>query len=161
MGRQEGRKHFPRASFVASHEGGYTTNDGNGSPANYGINQGANPDIDVLSLKQRRAEELLYQRYWLASGADQLPSALAKVHGDTAINMGVKTANDLLAQSGGDPATYLELRDERYRDIADSDPDKANYLSLWLARTDDLRNLIGIADRRRYSYAQYPRRGYY
>ena len=149
------------ASFVASHEGGYTVNDGNGSPANYGINQGANPDVDVLSLKQKRAEQLLYERYWLASGADQLPAALAKVHGDTAINMGVKTANELLEQSGGDPRTYLALRDERYRDIADSNPDKASYLSLWLARTDDLRNLLGIADTRRYSYAQYQRRGYY
>lgn len=149
------------ASFVVSHEGGYVENDGNGSPANYGINQGANPDIDVLSLNQPLAEQLLYQRYWLASGADQLPSSLAMVHGDTAINMGVKAANELLAQSGGDPGTYLELRDERYRAIAATDPDKANYLSLWLARTDDLRNLLRIGDAGRFSYAQYPRPDFY
>jgi hypothetical protein len=151
------------ASFVVSHEGGYVENDGNGSPANYGINQGANPDIDVVSLNQPRAEQILYQRYWLASGADQLPSGLAMVHGDTAINMGVKAANELLAQSGGDPGAYLALRDERYRAIAAADPDKANYLSLWLERTDDLRNLIGVGDNayRRPRYAQYPPPGYY
>jgi hypothetical protein len=146
------------ASFIVSHEGGYTDNDGNGRPANYGVNQGANPDIDVLSLDQPRAEQLLYQRYWLASGADQLASPLAMVHGDTAINMGVKAAKELLAQSGGDPGAYLELRDERYRAIAAADPYKANYLSLWLARTVDLRNLLrnGDGTSREPSYAEYP-----
>ncbi|HZQ40509.1 MAG TPA: glycosyl hydrolase 108 family protein [Rhizomicrobium sp.] len=142
------------ASFVALHEGGYVGDDGNGSPANYGINQGANPDIDVLSLDKPAAEQILYQRYWLASGADRLPSPLAMVHGDTAISMGVKTANEMLAQSGGDPNTYLELRDERYRAIAAADPKKASYLSLWLARTDDLRAMLeegeGADDRREY-----------
>src|SRR6185312_6408867 len=90
-------------------------------------------------------------------GADQLPTALAMVHGDTAINMGVKTANELLAQSGGDPTAYLELRDEKYRAIAAADPKKANYLSLWLARTEDLRDLLGSGDTAagQRSYARY------
>ena len=143
------------AGFVAPHEGGYAGNDGNGAPANYGINQGANPDIDVLSLSQPDAEQLLYQRYWLASGADQLPAALAMVQGDTAINMGVKTANALLAQSGGDPQTYLDLRDDKYRAIAAANPDKANYLPYWLARSGDLRSLIlGGGDQ--LTYAELP-----
>lgn len=130
------------SSFVASHEGGYTENDGNGAPANFGINQGANPDVDVLALTQPQAEQILYERYWLASGADQLPAALAAVHGDTAINLGLRAANDLLAQCGGDPNTYLDLRDEKYRAIAAANPDKTNYLSVWLKRTEDLRDLV-------------------
>ena len=134
------------SSFVAAHEGGYVENDGNGSPANYGINQGANPDVQVASLTQGDAEQILYQRYWLASGADQLPPALAAVQGDTAINMGVKAADDLLARSGGDPQTYLQLRDDKYRAIAAASPDKAAYLPLWLERNDDLRGLIGDGD---------------
>jgi len=36
------------ANFLA-YEGGYTDNDGNGSPANFWRHQGANPDIDVLN----------------------------------------------------------------------------------------------------------------
>ena len=130
------------SSFVASHEGGYTENDGNGAPANYGINQGANPDVDVLTLTQAQAEQILYERYWLASGADRMPTALAAVHGDTAINLGLRAASELLAQSGGDPNTYLNLRDERYQAIAAANPDKANYLSVWLRRTEDLRDLL-------------------
>jgi hypothetical protein len=131
------------AGFVAPHEGGYAANDGNGFPANYGINQGANPDVDVASLQQDEARQILYERYWLASGADQLPQALAMVHGDTAINMGVRAANDLLAQAGDDPLAYLDLRAERYRAIAAAQPDKAGYLPIWLARVDDLRAMIG------------------
>ena len=131
------------AGFVAPHEGGYAANDGNGFPANYGINQGANPDIDVASLQQDEARQILYERYWLGSGADRLPEALAMVHGDTAINMGVRAANDLLAQAGDDPLAYLDLRAERYRAIAAAQPDKAGYLPTWLARVDDLRAMIG------------------
>ena len=131
------------ANFLAAHEGGYTDNDGNGSPANFGVNQGANPDIDVLNLTQSEAKQLLHDRYWVASGADRLPAALAAVHGDTAINMGVGAANELLAQSGGDPQKYLDLRDARYRSIAAAESDKAKYLPLWLGRNDDLRDFAG------------------
>jgi len=144
------------SDFVAGHEGGYTENDGNGAPANYGINQGANPDVDVLALTQAQAEQILYERYWLASGADQLPAALAAVHGDTAINLGLRAANELLAQSGGDPNTYLDLRDERYRSIAAANPDKTSYLTIWLRRNEDLRSLVNsgidlLADRSSYA----------
>jgi hypothetical protein len=143
------------ANFLAAHEGGYTDNDGNGSPANFGINQGANPDVDVLNLTQTEAKQILHDRYWVASGADQLPEALAAVHGDTAINMGVGAANELLAQSGGDPQKYLDLRDARYRAIAAPNSDKAKYLPTWLGRNEDLRDFAGdggLADREQ-SYA--------
>lgn len=130
-------------AFVAPQEGGYVVNDGNGSPANYGINQGANPDVEVAALKQDDAKQILYERYWLRSGADQLPQALAMVHGDTAINMGVKAANELLAQAGNDPHLYLELRTQRYHSIAAANPGKAEYLPVWLARVESLRAMIG------------------
>jgi hypothetical protein len=130
------------AGFLAPHEGGYVANDGNGSPANFGINQGGNPDIDVVKLTQGEAEKILYDRYWVASGAGRLPSALAAVHGDTAINLGLAVASQLLAQSNGDPQKYLDLRDARYRAIAQSNSDRAGYLPIWLARNEDLRRFI-------------------
>ena len=133
-------------NFLAAHEGGYTADDGNGSPANFGINQGANPDVDVANLTQTDAKQLLHDRYWVASGADRLPPELAVIHGDTAVNMGVRTANELLALSDGDPSRYLELRDARYRSIAEANPDKAGYLPIWLARTRDLRNFGGQSE---------------
>ncbi|HWY65612.1 MAG TPA: glycosyl hydrolase 108 family protein [Rhizomicrobium sp.] len=155
-GAEDGFENF-YANFLAAHEGGYTSNDGNGSPANFGINQGANPDIDVSNLTRSDAKQILHDRYWLASGADRLPAALAAVHGDTAINMGVGAANDLLAQSGGDPQKYLDLRDARYRAIGAPDSDKAKYLPLWLGRNEDLRNFAGdggLADQEQSSAAR-------
>lgn len=127
-------------NFLAAHEGGWTADDGNGSPANFGVNQGANPDLDVLNLTQTDAKQILHDRYWVASGADRLPAPLAAIHGDTAINLGVRTANEFLALSGGDPEAYLELRDQKYQAIAEADPEKAKYLPIWLSRNDDLRN---------------------
>jgi hypothetical protein len=129
-------------------------NDGNGAPQLW-LNRGADPDVDVLALTKAQAEQILYKRYWLASG-DQLPAALAAVHGDTAINLGLRAANELLAQSGGDPNTYLDLRDERYRSIAAANPDKTNYLFIWLRRNKDLRSLVNsgndlLADRPSYA----------
>lgn len=128
------------SDYLSKVEGGYTPSDGNGSPANFGINQGANPDIDVKNLTRDQAKQILRDRYWTASGAGQLPPALAAVQGDTAVNMGVGTAKDLLQQSGGDVQKYLSLREARYRQIAADNPAKKADLPVWLQRNEDLRN---------------------
>lgn len=140
------------SEFLAPHEGGYRAADGNGQPANFGINQGANPDIDVSKLTPEKAKQLLHDRYWVKSGADQLDGPMGAVVGDTAVNMGVEASKDLLTQSGGDPQKYLDLRAQRYKDIAKANPAKAGDLPGWLARNEDLRNYItggGFADRER------------
>jgi hypothetical protein len=129
--------------FVAPQEGGYTSSDGNGSPANFGINQGANPDIDVKSLTPDRARDIYKQRYWGPSGAESLPAPLQAVHFDTAVNMGVGAAKQLLDQSGGDPRKYLQLREARYRSIAQSNPSRAPALPTWLRRNQQLGEFIG------------------
>lgn len=132
--------------FLAPHEGGYTASDGNGQPANFGINQGANPDVDVKNLTQDQAKQLLHDRYWVASGADALPPQLAAVVGDTAVNMGVQKSKDLLAQSGGDVQKYLNLREQAYRGIVQANPEKAPQLPEWLKRVEDLRSYVAGGD---------------
>jgi hypothetical protein len=130
--------------FTKPHEGGYTAEDGNGAPANYGINQKANPDVgDVSKLTPERAKALYHDRYWLPSGADSLAPPLQAIHFDTAVNMGVGTANDMLRQAGGDPQKYLELRDQRFRAIAKADPSKRASLPTWLQRNQDLAQFAG------------------
>lgn len=99
-------------------EGGFTEADGrSGAPANFGVNQAANPDIDVASLTPEEAQQVLYERYYLRSGADRLPEPVSSIHADTAINAGVETANRMLQKSGGDPAAYMALRDEYYKSL--------------------------------------------
>jgi hypothetical protein len=124
--------------FLAPHEGGYTPSDGNGAPANFGVNQKANPDVDVRNLTPQAAKQIMHDRYWVPSGADKLPPGLAEIQGDTAVNMGVSAAQQLLQQSGGDPAKYLQLREQRYRAIAQNDPSKAQSLPGWLQRNQEL-----------------------
>jgi hypothetical protein len=128
--------------YLAPAEGGYAPNDGNGAPVNFGINQKSNPDVDVKNMTQAQAKAITYERYWKPSGADQLPPGLAEVQADTAFNMGVEAAQRLLQQSGGDVNKYLELREQRYRSIAQANPDKARYLPTWLDRNEKLRQYV-------------------
>jgi hypothetical protein len=130
------------SNFLAPHEGGYTANDGNGKPANFGINQAANPDIDVSKLTPDQAKALTYSRYWRASGADYMNPALAAVQADTAFNMGPNAAFQLLQASGGDPQKYLQLRAQKYQAIAQADPTKAASLPRWMKRNSDLANYV-------------------
>lgn len=129
------------SGFLKKTEGGYADRDGaSGAPVNFGVNQKANPDVDVKSLTEDKAVGILDERYWKASGADKLPPALAAVHGDTAVNMGVGASKRLLVKSGGDPEKYLQLREARYRSIGGKD------LGVWLNRNNALREYIGAQD---------------
>ena len=130
-------------SYLGPVEGGYAPNDGNGAPVNYGINQRANPDVDVKNLTPEQAKQITYERYWKPSGADTLPAGLAEVQADTAFNMGVDTAKSLLQQSGGDVGRYLALREQKYRAIAEANPDKARFLPTWLDRNNRLAAYVG------------------
>jgi hypothetical protein len=133
------------SGFLAPHEKGFAAHDGsaNAGPVNGGVNQDANPDLNVRGLTPAEQKQVLHDRYWTASGADALPPQLAAVVGDTAVNMGVQRSKDLLAKSGGDAGKYLDLRAQAYKDIAAANPDKAANLPEWLKRNDDLRGYIG------------------
>ena len=120
---------------VLKTEGGYTAIDGNsGAPANFGINQRANPDIDVKNLTKDQAVQIYKSRYWDAIGGDNLPAAMRATAFDAAVNQGVPWTKAALQQAGGDVAKFNQLRGERYRDIVANDPSQGKYLSNWLSR---------------------------
>lgn len=119
-------------------EGGYNESDGNsGAPVNFGINQRANPDIDVKNLTREGAIKIYRERYWNAIDADKLPGQLQATAMDAAVNQGVGWTKQALAESGGDAAKFNELRRQRYRDIVAADPAQARFLNTWLARVKD------------------------
>ena len=134
-------------AFTAGHEGGYTAND-LGSPANYGINQAAHPEVDVKALTPQGAQRIRYE-YWKSIGGDQLAQSnpgLATAAYDTAIMAGPAKAKQLLAQSGGDPATFVQLRSNYLNGLAATDPAKYESVAQnWTARTDMLSKTIGAA----------------
>ena len=121
--------------LILQHEGGYVAKDGkSGAPANFGINQKHNPDIDVKNLTQADATKLYKERYWNAISGDKLPAALQATALDAAVNQGPEMAKKWITESGGDVAKFNALREQHYRSLAASDPEHAKQLSGWLNR---------------------------
>ena len=128
---------------VLKREGGFVASDGaGGAPANFGINQAANPDVDVRKLTKEKATELYRKRYWEPINGDKLPASTAIVAFDAAVNQGVPYAQKLLKETGGDPQKMLDQRDRDYRALA-KDPKHAPNLSGWLNRLVEVRREVG------------------
>jgi hypothetical protein len=119
--------------FVSGIEGGYTSNDAGSGPTNFGINQKANPDVDVKSLTPDSAAQLRKTRYWDAIGGDNLPPATAMVAYDAAINQGVGYAQKLLQTTDGNPALMIQQRKSDYENLA-KQPKFAGQLEGWKNR---------------------------
>ena len=124
------------------YEGGYVADDAGKGPSNFGINASANPDVDVKNLTKDKARELYKKRYWDAIGGDALAAkdpALATIAFDTAVNMGVSKANQLVSKSKGDPSALLSMRQQHYDNLVKKDPEKfAPFEKGWKARVADL-----------------------
>lgn len=121
-------------------EGGLNPRDTNGTPSNFGINQKANPNVDVRSLTPEGAKGIYKSQYWDAIGGDNLPPALAHVAFDTAVIAGPGKAKELIAQSGGDPTRLLDLREQFQNSLLQRDPEKYGpYAKAWSNRIAGLR----------------------
>ncbi|PVX84353.1 glycosyl hydrolase 108 family protein [Paraburkholderia unamae] len=121
-------------AFVAAKEGGLLPRDTNGTATNFGINQQANPDVDVKNLTPEQAAQVRKTRYWDAIHADALSPQMQPVAYNFAIQAGVGAANKLLQQSNGDPVKFRDLANGYYASIP---PDKSQgYLDAWQARNN-------------------------
>lgn len=121
---------------VLKHEGGYVASDGNsGAPANFGINQRANPDVDVAALTADSATKLYKDRYWDAISGDTLPPGLQGTALDAAVNQGPANARKWIKQSGGDFTRFNALRREHYEELLQK-PEYAKFRDSWMARLE-------------------------
>lgn len=135
-------------SFVAQVEGGFVSNDGGKGPTLYGINSEANPeeyklmkaayDAGDTEGAKAIAKDTYSKKYWDAIGAGSLNADTAIIAFDGAVNQGVGWMKGALAKSGGDAKKLIQLRRERYIEIAQNDPTKAKYLDGWLQRLNKL-----------------------
>jgi hypothetical protein len=117
---------------VLGHEGGYSPHDMNGSPVNFGINQGANPDVDVSKLTRDQAVNLYHDRYWVPSGAEKLPANMQAPYFDVYIR-NPAFAKHALSESGGDPTRFMDLADSYFGHLA-STPSGQKYAHAWQNR---------------------------
>lgn len=129
-------------SFVLPHEGGLNPKDLNGSPTKYGINSASNPGVDLSKLSPDDAAKIFADKYFAQSGAANLPPALAAVHADTSF-INPKKAMQFLAQSGGDPAKYMDAREAWMNGLTQKYPQAQQYAKAWEQRNADLRSVAG------------------
>lgn len=140
--------------FVRQAEGGYANNPADkGGATNLGITQGTYnswrksnklPTKDVKNITEGEATAIYKKNYWDASGAGKLAKtnpALAQVHFDTAVNMGVGRASQLLKASGQDPNKYLAIRQQKYNEFAQN-PSQKQFLEGWTNRNENLKKSI-------------------
>lgn len=129
--------------WTMEHEGGFVSNDSGKGPTKYGINAESNPGIDLDKLTPDGASKIMHDKYWLGVGADKMSPQMGAVAFDTAVNMGVTGAKELVEESGGDPQKLIDLRRERYNVLAETNPEKyGKNLDGWNARLDDLQKTL-------------------
>lgn len=127
MRRWEGARcvHDPVRTFKGITQGTYNR---------YRMELGIGPGDVCRDLTERQAEEIYYRYYYLASGADQVPTLIALHHFDFAVNAGTGAARKAYAQCGDDFGCYTRYRVSFYR--------RASlcylYCASWLNRVNDL-----------------------
>jgi hypothetical protein len=124
-------------AHVLWNEGGYNASDMNGEPVNFGINQGANPDVDVSKLTRDQARQIYHDRYWVPSGAEKLPPNMQAPYFDVYIR-NPKIAKEALDASGGDPQKFVELSSGYFQHLGTTEKGK-KYAKAWANR--DRKNL--------------------
>ena len=125
---------------VIGREGGMVNNPADrGGLTKYGISQAAYPKLDITGLTADQAAAIYKRDYWDAIKADELPPAIREMAFDAAVNQGVNWTKTALEQSKGDPAVFLQLREQRYRDIVAANPSQQQFLAGWLNRLAEFR----------------------
>ncbi|WP_420267002.1 glycoside hydrolase family 108 protein [Candidatus Magnetominusculus dajiuhuensis] len=132
-------------AFVLDAEGGYVNNpDDPGGETNYGISKRAYPNIDIKNLSVGEAKDIYHRDYWLPSGCDKLAWPMCLVQLDTAVNMGVGKANNIIRRvdsSYKGVNAYLAIRKDYYEAIA-AMGSNARFLGGWLNRLGRLNKYI-------------------
>ena len=98
---------------------------------------------DVKDITDHDVACIYRTEYWNRCRCDALKEPLATVMFDTAVNMGPNRAVGLLADSAGNPKTYLDLREKYYHDLVTKRPAMRVFLKGWLRRVGALRVLPG------------------
>ena len=129
---------------LSTHEG--WGDDGNrydsqdkGGRHRWGISERANPDLNFDTLTKDDAKRIFKERYWDAIKADDLPESIRGTAFDAAVNQGPGFARRALAEAGGDPEVFNQLRADRYNRIIERDPSQQRYLNGWMNRLNSYR----------------------
>ena len=138
-----------------------------GGNTKYGIAQNGNPGVNIQALTLAQAEAIYQNKYWNATGCNQLPNPLCVVHFNCAVNTGPGRAAGFLEkvtntssqsaaiaaasrmtpdQAKAAAAQYINIQQNFYNDLANGNPSRnAKYLKGWTARMASLKNFTSVA----------------
>lgn len=88
-------------AFVLAEEGGYVNDRYDpGGQTKYGISKASYPNVDIYNLTLEQAKNIYRKDYWEKSGGaiDDISPQVAIALMDTAVNLGLRTANIFLQQ---------------------------------------------------------------
>ena len=134
-----------------------------GGETKFGIENNANPGLDITNLTLEQAMEVYYKQYWLAGSCDIMPYPLNVLHFDGCVNHGVGRAIKFLQAALGimpqttnigpktksliascDPKKVCDLvcgqRENFYKSIVLRDASQAVFLKGWLRRINEMRD---------------------
>lgn len=89
---------------LIGHEGGYVNHPSDpGGETKFGISKRSYPNEDIANLTLERAKEIYRRDFWDAAGCDIWPEAIRFEMFDAGVNMGVRTAVQMLQRALGVP----------------------------------------------------------
>lgn len=87
---------------VLGHEGGYIDHPSDpGGETKYGISKRTYPNEDIKNLTVERAKEIYLKDFWLKASCNQMPSRVAFVVFDAAVNSGISQSVKFLQRALG------------------------------------------------------------
>jgi len=140
---------------VKKFEGGYSNHKADrGGETNKGITKAVYeeyrrekglPIQSVKNITDAEVEEIYYNKYFVPSGAADLLKTdpkMAYALYDTSVLYGVGASKKMFSASGGDLATFLNLREQRNYDIVRKNPSQQVFLNGWNNRVAALRQML-------------------
>ena len=86
--------------LILAYEGGLVSNKYDpGGLTKYGISQRAYPDLDIASLTEEQAKAIYKRDYWDKIHGDYLPSGIATLVFDAAVNQGINRATKMMQKA--------------------------------------------------------------
>jgi lysozyme family protein len=135
VGRWKVKTNFDKVmSFILEIEGGYVNDsDDPGGETKYGISKRSHSNVDIGNLTEDAARKIYKEEYWDKIKGDDLPSPMDMAVMDTAVNMGIGAALDLL-QANRDYRDYLFARVDRYLKIVAKNATLQKFFKGWIIR---------------------------
>jgi len=115
-----------------------------GGATKFGIDQRSHPHVDIKNLTADQAAGTYWTEYCNLHCNEYAPQ-FDWVYFNCCVNCGVGRATKIKSRSGVDASKFLDIQEEFYRALAESRPSSKKYLKGWLARTEDLREVAGLA----------------